>query len=218
MQSFLDLFLAWFLHLDVHLLELVRAHGNGVYLILFAVIFIETGVVVMPFLPGDSLLFIAGALAAKGLLDPLVLFAVLGCAAVAGDAANFMAGTWFRRHALDTSKIPFVKARHLTRTHDFFTAHGGKTIILARFVPIIRTLAPFVAALGAMPPRVFFSYNLIGAALWTGALLLAGYLFGGIDWVNRNLTLVVLGIVALSIMPPILAWLRGRNGSAHERA
>ena len=213
MQAYLNIFLAWFLHLDTHLLELVHVHGNGVYLILFAVIFIETGVVIMPFLPGDSLLFIAGAVAAKGLLNPLSLFAILTCAAVSGDAVNFAVGTWFRRKTLDTSKIPFVKPEHLAQTHDFFKAHGGKTVILARFVPIVRTLAPFVAALGAMPPRIFFTYNLIGAVLWIGGLLLAGYVFGGIPWVNHNLTVVVLGIVALSMMPAVIAWLRTRRAS-----
>jgi membrane-associated protein len=216
MSRFFDLFMAWFLHLDTHLLALVGEHGNWVYLILFLVIFIETGLIIMPFLPGDSLLFIAGALAAKGWLNPLALFGLLFCAAAAGDALNFAVGTWFKRRALDTSKIPFVKPEHLLHTQDFFAKHGGKTVMLARFVPIVRTLAPFVAALGAMPQRVFFTYNIAGAALWTGALLLAGYLFGGIPWVDRNLTAVVLGIVALSVLPGLIGWVRaGRTGSTH---
>jgi len=205
MQEFLALVSAWALHLDVHLAELVATHGAWVYLILFAVIFIETGVVVMPFLPGDSLLFIAGALAAKGLFDPWYLFVLLFIAAVAGDALNFAIGSVFRRRAIDTSRIKFVKPEHLRRTHEFFERHGGKTIVLARFVPIVRTLAPFVAALGAMPPRIFFFYNVTGAALWVGSLLLAGYVFGAIPWVNNNLTAVVMGIVVLSVLPAVFS-------------
>nr|WP_308495380.1 VTT domain-containing protein [Duganella aceris] len=170
-------------------------------MILFAVIFIETGVVVMPFLPGDSLLFVAGALAAKGLFDPWYLLVLLFIAAASGDALNFAVGSVVRRRAVDASRIKFIKPEHLRRTHEFFDRHGGKTVILARFVPIVRTLAPFVAALGAMPPRIFFLYNVVGAALWVGSLLLAGYVFGAIPWVNNNLTAVVLGMVVLSVLP-----------------
>ncbi|MHA4870942.1 VTT domain-containing protein [Duganella sp. PWIR1] len=211
MEQLLATFVAWFLHLDVHLVELIELHGNWVYLILFLVIFIETGVIVMPFLPGDSLLFIAGALAARGLLDPLTLCGLLFVAAVAGDALNFSIGAWFKSRALDTSKIPFVKAEHLLHTHNFFEKHGGKTIILARFVPIVRTFAPFVAALGAMPRRVFLAYNVTGAFLWIGSLVAAGYLFGNIPWVSSNLTAVVMGIVVLSILPAVAGWLRARR-------
>jgi membrane-associated protein len=206
MQEFLALASAWALHLDVHLAELAAAHGAWVYLILFAVIFVETGVVVMPFLPGDSLLFIAGALAAKGLFDPWYLLVLLFIAAVSGDALNFAVGSVFRRRAVDTSRIKFIQPEHLARTHAFFERHGGKTIILARFVPIVRTLAPFVAALGAMPPRIFFLYNVTGAALWVGSLLLAGYVFGAIPWVTNNLTAVVLGMVVLSVLPAVFTY------------
>jgi len=208
MHEFLTLLSAWFLHLDVHLAELVASYGHWIYLLLFAVIFIETGVVIMPFLPGDSLLFIAGALAAKGLFDPWILFFLLLTAAITGDALNFAIGTYVRRKAVDTSRIPFLKAEHIALTQKFFERHGGKTIILARFVPIVRTLAPFVAALGSMPARVFFMYNVVGGLIWVGSLLLAGYMFGNIPWVSNNLTAVVLGIVFLSILPGIIAWLR----------
>jgi membrane-associated protein len=203
MQEFFELLSAWALHLDVHLAELVEAHGAWVYLILFAVIFVETGVVIMPFLPGDSLLFIAGALAAKGLFDPWYLFGLLFVAAVSGDALNFGIGTIVRRRAVDTSRIKFIKPEHMRRTHEFFERHGGKTIILARFVPIVRTLAPFVAALGAMPPRIFFFYNVVGGAVWVGSLLLAGHAFGAIPWISNNLTAVVMGIVVLSVLPAV---------------
>jgi membrane-associated protein len=211
MEELLATLMAWFIHLDAHLLELIDAHGDWVYLILFLVIFIETGVIVMPFLPGDSLLFIAGALAAKGLLDPLTLCVLLFIAAVLGDSLNFSIGAWFKRRALDTSRIPFVKAEHIQQTQNFFTTHGGKTIILARFVPIVRTLAPFVAALGSMPRKVFLTYNVTGAFLWIGSLIAAGYLFGNIPWISRNLTAVVLGIVVLSILPAVAGWLRSRR-------
>ncbi|MET0265011.1 MAG: VTT domain-containing protein [Duganella sp.] len=216
MQEFLSLLSAWFLHLDVHLSALVAAYGPWIYLLLFAVIFVETGVVIMPFLPGDSLLFIAGALAAKGLFDPWLLFFLLLIAAITGDALNFSIGTYVRRKAIDTSRIPFLKAEHIELTHQFFVRHGGKTIILARFVPIVRTLAPFVAALGSMNPRTFFTYNVVGGLIWVGSLLLAGYVFGNIPWVSDNLTAVVMLIVLLSIMPAIIAWLKTlgkRSGS-----
>lgn len=213
MEELLATFMAWFIHLDTHLLELIDTHGDLVYLILFLVIFVETGVVIMPFLPGDSLLFIAGALAAKGLLDPVSLFVLLFIAAVAGDALNFSIGAWFKSRALDTSRIPFVKAEHIEHTQKFFVTHGGKTIILARFVPIVRTLAPFVAALGAMPRKVFFGYNVSGAFLWVGSLLSAGYLFGNIPWISKNLTAVVMGIVVLSILPALAGWLRARRAA-----
>jgi len=208
MQEFLSLISSWALHLDLHLAELVAAHGDWVYLILFAVIFVETGVVCMPFLPGDSLLFIAGALAAKGLFNPWYLFLLLFVAAASGDALNFAIGTLVRRKALDTSRIPLVKPEHIQRTRRFFERHGGKTIILARFVPVVRTLAPFVAALGAMPPRIFFLFNVIGAAVWVGGLLFAGHAFGAIPWVSSNLTAVVLGIVVLSVLPALASGLQ----------
>jgi membrane-associated protein len=214
MEDLLATFVAMFLHLDTHLMQLIDTHGDWVYLILFLVIFIETGVVIMPFLPGDSLLFIAGALAAKGLLDPVTVFVLLFVAAVAGDALNFSIGAWFKNRALDTSRIPFVKPEHLRHTQAFFDKHGGKTIILARFVPIVRTLAPFVAALGAMPRRVFLSYNVTGAFIWIGSLLAAGYLFGNIPWISKNLTAVVMAIVVLSIMPGVVAWLRARGAAS----
>lgn len=211
MQTFFAFITNWFLHLDVHLAALVALHGNWVYLILFIVIFTETGIVVMPFLPGDSLLFVAGALAANGMLDPWLLFALLAIAATTGDALNFSMGTLVRKKAIDTRRIPFLKQEHIARTHAFFAQHGGKTIILARFVPIVRTIAPFVAALGSMPPRTFFTYNIVGAVFWVGLLVAAGHVFGTIAWISNNLTVVVLGIVVLSIVPALIGWFRSRQ-------
>lgn len=207
MQSLVEFINHWFLHLDVHLASLVNLHGSWVYLILFLVIFVETGVVVMPFLPGDSLLFVAGALSANGLLDPWLLFGLLVIAAVSGDAVNFLVGTWVRKKTIDTRRICFLKPEHINRTRDFFALHGGKAIILARFVPIIRTLAPFVAALGHMPSRIFFAYNLLGALLWVGLLIACGHIFGAISWVSSHLTMVILAIVFISILPAMFAYL-----------
>lgn len=201
----------WFFHLDTHLAALAASHGTIVYAILFAVIFIETGIVVMPFLPGDSLLFVAGALAAKGTFSLPVLAVLLFAASVAGDAVNFAIGSLMREKLLSTRRIPFIKPEHLDRTHAFFDRHGRKTIVLARFVPIVRTLAPFVAALGNMSYPVFLAYNVVGALAWVGLLLGAGYAFGNLPWISANLTAVILGIVFLSILPGLISWARERT-------
>jgi membrane-associated protein len=204
----------WIFHLDVHLALLAAQHGAWIYAVLFLVIFVETGVVVMPFLPGDSLLFVSGALAAAGVLSLPELMAVLAIAAIIGDATNYVVGTYVRRHAVDTRRIPLLKPEHLERTHIFFVRHGRKTIILARFVPIVRTLAPFVAALGAMPYRVFTLYNVVGALIWVISVAGAGYLFGNIPWIKSNLTAVILGIVLLSVLPGVFGWLAERRNTA----
>jgi membrane-associated protein len=201
----------WVLHLDTHLGALAASHGTLVYLVLFAVIFIETGVVILPFLPGDSLLFVAGALAAQGSFRPVLLVPLLIAAAIAGDAMNYAAGSLMRRKVGDGHRLPLVKPEHLARTEGFFERHGRKTIVLARFVPVVRTLAPFVAALGRMPFAAFLAYNAAGGAAWVVALLGAGYAFGNLPWVGEHLTVVMLGIVALSIMPGVVGWLRERK-------
>ncbi|MES2261667.1 MAG: VTT domain-containing protein [Pseudomonadota bacterium] len=200
--------LDWIFHLDVHLVALSGDYGAWVYAILFLVILVETGVVVMPFLPGDSLLFVAGALAAAGALDPWLLAGALSVAAIAGDTLNFAVGSYVRRHAVDTRRWRFLKMEHVERTHAFFERHGGKTIILARFVPIVRTLAPFVAALGDMPYRTFLTFNVVGGLAWVGLLIFAGYAFGNVALVRDHLNAVLLGIVALSMVPAVLGWLR----------
>jgi len=199
----------WVLHLDVQLAALTSQYGAWIYLILFLIIFVETGVVVMPFLPGDSLLFVAGTLAAAGTLNPAILFIGLSMAAILGDAVNFAAGVYARRQAVN--HLPFLKPEHLARTHDFFDRHGRKTIILARFVPVVRTLAPFVAALGDMAYRVFLAYNVIGAVAWVGLLIGAGFAFGNISWVKNNLTMVILAIVLLSLLPGVIGWIKERG-------
>ncbi len=206
----LQIVLDWVLHLDTHLAALAASHGVLVYTVLFLVIFVETGVIVMPFLPGDSLLFVTGALAAQGILQWPVVVPLLIVAAIAGDALNFAVGDILRRKAIDTRRIPLLKEAHLRRTSAFFEQHGKKTIVIARFVPIVRTLAPFVAALGNMPYRTFFAYNVLGAVAWVAGLVAAGYAFGNIAWVAKNLTAVLLGIIVLSLLPGIVAWCMDR--------
>jgi membrane-associated protein len=206
--------LDWFLHLDRHLAVLAAEYQILVYVLLFAVIFVETGVVVMPFLPGDSLLFVTGALAAKGMLALPVLIPLLIAAAVLGDILNFAIGSAFRNRIKHGYRFRFVKMEHIAHTERFFERHGPKTIVLARYVPIVRTLAPFVAALGSMRYSTFLSYNFTGGTLWVVSLTVAGYAFGNIKWVNDNLTAVILGIIVLSLVPGIVAWLQERYRSS----
>ena len=205
--------LDWFLHLDRYLAVVATEHQLLVYVLLFAVIFVETGVVVMPFLPGDSLLFVTGALAAKGMLSLAVLIPLLIVAAVLGDILNFAIGSAFRTRVQNGYRFRLIKAEHIAHTERFFERHGPKTIVLARYVPIVRTLAPFVAALGSMRYRTFLAYNVTGGALWVISLTIAGYAFGNIKWVNDNLTAVILGIIVLSLVPGIVAWLHARYRS-----
>jgi membrane-associated protein len=208
----LDTVIDWVMHLDTHLGALAASHGALVYLVLFAVIFIETGVVILPFLPGDSLLFVGGALAAQGTFRLTILIPVLIIAAIAGDGANYAVGSLMRKKVADGHRLRLVKPEYLERTKGFFERHGRKTIVLARFVPIVRTFAPFVAALGSMSYRTFLAYNVIGGVAWVAALVAAGYAFGNLPWVGDHLTLVLLAIVALSLMPGLIGWLRERSG------
>jgi membrane-associated protein len=203
-------FLAWLwdlaVHLDRHLAAFVAQHGAWVYGLLFLIVFCETGLVVTPFLPGDSLLFVVGTLAAAGGMDIGLVMAVLVAAALCGDNVNYWVGRWAGKHVV----ARFVNPAHLQRTHDFYARHGGKTIIIARFVPIVRTYVPFVAGLGTMPYGRYLAFCVAGALLWVGSLCLGGYFFGSIPVVRSNLTLVIMGIVLLSISPGIIAWLRAR--------
>ena len=200
-----------FLHLDRHLGEFVQAHGSSTYGLLFAVIFMETGVVVTPFLPGDSLLFTCGALAATEALRLPVLIPVLAGAAILGDNMNYWIGRAVGPRAF-SGKSRFLKHEHLVRTQAFYERHGGKTIFLARFVPIIRTFAPFVAGIGAMSYTRFLAYSIAGAVSWVGSCTLAGYAFGNIPVVKNNFSLVVLGIVAVSLLPLAIEYLRQKWG------
>lgn len=208
LAQFIDILL----HLDRYLAQFVADHGVWIYLLLFLIVFAETGLVVTPFLPGDSLLFVAGTLAAAGGMDVGWLCATLVTAAILGDTVNYWVGSWFgERLFRDDSR--WLKREYLDRTHRFYERHGGKTIILARFVPIMRTFAPFVAGMGRMSYPKFFAYNVIGALIWVFSLVLAGFYFGNLPWVKANLTLVIIGIVIASIMPGIVEYLRHRRRS-----
>ena len=202
------------LHIDKNLEIFVQQYGMLTYAILFVVIFCETGLVVTPFLPGDSLLFAAGALAASlntgGVLNPVALFVVLAIAAVAGDTANYMIGHFIGRKLLERN-VPFLKKEYIDRTYEFYEKYGGKTIILARFVPIVRTFAPFVAGIGKMNYSRFITYNVIGGIAWVAIFVFLGYVFGNIPFVKNNFELVTLGIVLISVLPMVIEYVRSRR-------
>ena len=200
-------------HLDDHLQALVTNYGAWVYLILFLIVFCETGLVVTPFLPGDSLLFVAGAIAAAGGMNIHLLVLLLFTAAVLGDAVNYGVGHYLGPRVFRSRESRWLNPRHLERAHAFYERHGGKTIIIARFVPIVRTYAPFVAGAASMPYSQFALYNVTGAALWVVSLGYAGYFFGNIPMIKDNLTLVIIAIIILSILPGIVEYLRHRNRS-----
>ena len=198
------------LHLDKHLLILAQDYGTWIYLILFLIIFCETGLVVTPFLPGDSLLFVTGALAATGALAPENVVLLLTAASILGDNTNYWVGRYFGPKMFKSEHSRLLNPRYLEQTHQFYQRHGGKTIILARFFPIIRTFAPFVAGVGKMDYRQFVPYSLIGGLAWVGSLVLAGYFFGNIPYIKQNLTLVIFGIVGISLLPGVIGFIRHR--------
>lgn len=207
-------FIDLLLHLDRYLVTLLDQYGNWLYVILFAIVFCETGLVVTPFLPGDSLLFMAGALAATGGMDPLVLIPSLFVAAVLGDALNYTIGKYFGERIAHWENSRFFNRRALERTQAFYERHGGKTIIIARFMPIIRTFAPFVAGMARMRYRRFAAFNVLGAALWVAPLVMLGYWFGNLPVVKNNLSAVIIGIVVLSLLPLVVAWFKERGAGA----
>jgi membrane-associated protein len=202
LTSFWDLIV----HLDTHLEAFVAQHGAWVYALLFAIVFCETGLVVTPFLPGDSLLFVAGAIAAVGGMDIVVVSATLVAAALCGDNVNYWVGRWAGKSIFSK----YINPIHLQRTQAFYERHGGKTIILARFMPIVRTYAPFVAGIGHMPYMRYLAYCVAGALLWVVSLCTAGYFFGNIPAVKNNLTVVIIVIVLISISPAIFAYAKSR--------
>lgn len=199
------------LHLDQHLQALVSEHGAWIYLILFLIVFCETGLVVTPFLPGDSLLFVAGTVAAAGGMDIHLLVVLLIIAAILGDAVNYAVGHYIGPRMFSHNESRWLNPKHLQRAHDFYEKYGGKTIIIARFVPIVRTYAPFVAGAASMTYSKFALYNITGAVLWVTSLGYAGYFFGNLPFIKNNLTLVIIGIIILSILPGIIEILRHRK-------
>jgi membrane-associated protein len=209
-------FVDFFLHLDRHLAEVIQAYGTWTYALLFAIVFLETGLVVTPILPGDSLLFAAGSFAAlqqpdgSPVLSFPLLFVLLSVAAIVGDTANYAIGAYLGPKVFHFPKSRFFNPEHLRKTHAFYEKYGGKTIIIARFVPIVRTFAPFVAGIGAMSYAKFIAYNVIGGLLWVAVCLSAGYFFGNLPLVRQNFSLVILAIVFISILPALVEFLRHR--------
>lgn len=200
------------LHLDVYLDLLVTNYGPWIYAILFAVIFCETGLVVMPFLPGDSLLFIAGAIAAGGGMDPLLLAGLLMAAAILGDSTNYVIGRTAGERLFANPQSKVFRRDYLQQTHSFYERHGGKTVTLARFLPILRTFAPFVAGIAKMHYPRFLGFSVAGTLLWVGGLVTLGYFFGNVPFIKQNLSLMIVAIIVLSLVPMIIGLVRGRFG------
>ncbi len=215
MMEFIQFIIDFILHIDVHLAELVAQYGVWVYAILFLILFCETGLVVTPFLPGDSLLFVAGTLAAlpSNDLNVHTMVFLMIIAAVTGDAVNYTIGRLFGEKLFSNPNSKIFRRSYLDKTHAFYARHGGKTIILARFVPIVRTFAPFVAGMGHMSYRHFAAYNVIGALLWVLSFTYAGYLFGDLPVVQENLKLLIVAIIFLSILPGIIEIARHRRAA-----
>ena len=199
------------LHLDTHLLSLIQQYGDWVYAILFLIIFAETGLVVAPFLPGDSLLFVAGALCGMGSMELRILLPLLMLAAFSGDNTNYWIGRLVGNKLVHRASSRFVRREHLDKTHAFYKKHGGKTILFARFLPIIRTFAPFVAGVGLMHYRLFLSFSALGSIAWITSFTVGGYFFGNIPVIKNNLTLMVVGIIFISFLPAIREFIRHRR-------
>lgn len=217
-MEYINFLMDFVLHIDVHLAELIAMYGIWVYAILFLIIFCETGLVVTPFLPGDSLLFVAGALAAMpaNQMNVHLIVLILIVAAILGDASNYTIGRLFGDKLFDNPNSRIFKQSYLQKTHVFYEKHGGKTIILARFVPIIRTFAPFVAGMGSMSYRHFAVFNVIGGIIWVVLFSYAGYFFGGLDIVQKNLELLIVLIIFVSILPGVAEIVRNRYKSKKD--
>jgi len=215
-MEFINQVIDFVLHLDTHLGHLIQQYHNWIYAILFTIIFCETGLVVTPFLPGDSLLFAAGAFAAAGSLKLAWLLLLLAAAAILGDTANYWIGHYVGPKVFHKEKTRFFKKKYLERTHAFYEKYGGQTIIIARFVPIIRTFAPFVAGIGRMTYWRFISFNVIGGLAWVALFVLAGYFFGNLPFVKKNFSLVIMAIILISLVPGIVEYLRHRKNKEPE--
>jgi membrane-associated protein len=200
----------YFLHLDRYLDVIIQDYQGWTYLILFLIVFCETGLVVTPFLPGDSLLFAAGTFAARGSFDVVLLFIILTIAAIIGDTVNYWVGHYIGPKIFARENVRFLNKKHLERTHEFYERHGGKTIIIARFLPIIRTFAPFVAGVGRMTYWRFITYNVVGGVLWVAIFVFGGYYFGNLEIVKNNFSFVVVAIIILSVLPIIYELVRHR--------
>lgn len=213
-MDFLITILEFFLHLDEYIAQMISTYGAWTYGILFVIIFVETGLVIMPFLPGDSLLFAAGTFAALGSLNVWFLIGLLIVAAITGDAVNYSIGHYLGERAYN---IKWIKKEYLDKTHAFFEKHGGKAIFLARFVPIVRTFAPFVAGIGKMSYKYFATYNIVGGIVWVVTFTLLGFFFGNIPFVKKNFELVIIVIILLSVVPMIYEWWKARQEHKSEQ-
>jgi membrane-associated protein len=209
-MSFFSQVIDFFLHLDTHLAQIISDYGSWTYGILFLTIFCETGLVVTPFLPGDSLLFAAGALAAVGALNPHYLFLLLALAGILGNTANYSIGRFFGPKVF-TSNSRFFKQKYLEKTHEFYEKHGGKAVIIGRFLPVFRTFVPFVAGIGAMTYMRYTIYNIIGSTLWVGLFIYAGYFFGNLPFVQRHFSLVILVLLLIPGFPGVIEFFRQRR-------
>jgi membrane-associated protein len=208
----IQLVMDYFLHMDKHLGQVIAYCGPWVYVLFFMIIFCETGLVVTPFLPGDSLLFAIGAFAAMGSLDVTWIFVLLSLAAILGNLANYGIGKFVGPKIFSSEKIRFLNREYLEKTHRFYEKHGGKTIILTRFLPIFRTFAPFVAGIGAMTFWRFFAYNIVGGLSWVALFVFGGYYFGNLPVVKKNFTIVIMAIVVISVLPAVIEFLRHKYG------
>jgi len=216
MIGFIQGIISFILHIDTHLTELTSAYGALTYAILFLIVFAETGFVVTPFLPGDSLLFAAGALAALGTMNVWMIVGILFIAAVLGDAANYWIGHFFGKKIIESKNFPLIKKDHIDEAQEFYKKYGGKAIILSRFVPIVRTFAPFVAGVGRMDYAKFLMYNVIGGAAWIMLFTFAGFFFGNIPSVKHNFTLVILGIIFISVVPIVIETIKAKKKKAKK--
>lgn len=213
-MEFLKFAIDFFLHLDKHLADILTQYGTLTYGILFLIVFVETGLIVMPLLPGDSLLFAAGALAAStGKLDIAIIIPLLIVAALLGDNVNYFVGKFFSKQIKERDKILFFKREYITETEAFYAKHGGKTVIMARFVPIVRTIAPFVAGAGSMSYSKYIIFCITGAILWVAGLTTLGFLFGQVEFVKKNFEIVVLGIIFVSVLPILWQFIKPRLAS-----
>jgi len=208
--EFVAQFIDIVLHLDTHLVAMVERHGAWIYAILFAIIFSETGFVVTPILPGDSLLFVAGAVAATGSMNVHLIVVLLVAAAFLGNSINYAIGRWLGKRFFTDRKSRWLNPAHMEKAHAFYERHGGKAVVISRFLPIVRTYIPFVAGMGQMDPGRFTMFNAVGAVLWVASLTYAGFFFGNIPWIKGNLTAIILGIIALSLAPLVVAFVRSK--------
>lgn len=209
-MEIISYFIDFILHIDAHLGEIISKYGTETYLILFVIIFCETGLVVTPFLPGDSLIFAGATFATIGSLNVFVLFLIVLIAAVLGDTVNYHIGKYFSNKLYKLDNNRFIKKAYIDKTQSFFEKHGGKSIVLARFVPIVRTFAPFVAGIGTMSYKHFLAYNFLGAFLWVSLFTIAGYFFGNIPFVKDNFSVIIIAIIFISVLPPFIIYLKNK--------